>query len=27
MELYGICAECREGRRRSARGEHGVHRV
>src|SRR5438477_5592844 len=27
MELYGICAECREGRRRSARAEHGVHRV
>jgi Fur family ferric uptake transcriptional regulator len=26
MELYGICAECREGRRHSGR-ERGVHRV
>jgi Fur family ferric uptake transcriptional regulator len=27
MELYGICAACREGRRREARAERGVHRV
>ncbi len=27
MELYGICAECREGRRQSAQRERGVHRV
>jgi len=27
MELYGICAECREGRGRSARHERGVHKV
>ena len=26
MELYGICAECREGRRH-ARSERGIHRV
>ena len=27
MELYGVCAECREGRRRPARKERGVHQV
>jgi len=27
MELYGICAECREGRHGHPRREHGVHRV
>jgi Fur family ferric uptake transcriptional regulator len=27
MELYGICAECREGRRDSARAARGVHQV
>ena len=27
MELYGICAECREGRRRQPRSERGIHRV
>jgi Fur family ferric uptake transcriptional regulator len=27
MELYGICAECREGRRHTPRRERGVHRV
>jgi Fur family ferric uptake transcriptional regulator len=27
MELYGICASCREGRRRDPRAERGVHRV
>src|SRR5438445_2263908 len=27
IELYGICAECREGRRRRPRSEHGVHRL
>ena len=27
MELYGICAACREGRRREPRAERGVHRV
>lgn len=27
MELYGICAECREGRRETARGNRGVHQV
>ncbi len=27
MELYGICAECREGRRETARGGRGVHQV
>ena len=27
MELYGVCTECREGRRRSPRAERGVHRV
>ncbi|HLK12968.1 MAG TPA: Fur family transcriptional regulator [Candidatus Binatia bacterium] len=26
MELYGVCADCREGRRGSRR-EHGVHQV
>ena len=27
MELYGICAECREGRRETARAARGVHQV
>ena len=27
MELYGICSDCREGGRRQARPERGVHRV
>ncbi len=27
MELYGICAECREGRRQPSRRERGIHRV
>jgi Fur family ferric uptake transcriptional regulator len=27
MELYGICAECREGRRETARAGRGVHQV
>ncbi len=27
MELYGICAECREGRRRQPRSERGIHRL
>jgi Fur family ferric uptake transcriptional regulator len=27
MELYGICAECREGRRQPRRAERGIHRV
>src|SRR5262245_61848523 len=27
MELYGICAECREGRQQGKRAERGVHRV
>jgi len=27
MELYGICADCREGRRHVRRAERGVHRV
>jgi len=27
MELYGICAECREGRRSAGRGPRGVQQV
>jgi Fur family ferric uptake transcriptional regulator len=27
MELYGVCAECREGGRRRHRRERGVHRI
>jgi len=27
MELYGICKECREGKGRPSRREHGVHRL
>ena len=27
MELYGICAECREGRQQTARPERRVHRL
>ena len=27
MELYGICAECREGRRRAPKKERGIHQV
>src|SRR5215510_1652222 len=27
MELYGICAECREGRRSSGRSQRGVQQV
>jgi len=27
MELYGICAECREGRAHHVRPERGVHRL
>jgi Fur family ferric uptake transcriptional regulator len=27
MELYGVCAECREGGRRPARRDRGVHHV
>ena len=27
MELYGICADCREGKGRPSRREHGVHRL
>jgi Fur family ferric uptake transcriptional regulator len=27
MELYGICGECREGRRHPTRSERGVHHV
>lgn len=27
MELYGICAECREGRRRAPKKDRGIHQV
>lgn len=27
MELYGVCAECREGKGRAPRREHRVHRL
>lgn len=27
MELYGICAECREGRKRASKKERGIHQV